>query len=570
MKMSRLSAAGAAVAVVLAPSLGVAQTRLDGFALNTYDPADPGGDWFALESLDMHQPLVPTFGVIGDYAHNPLVFHQDDEEVAVPIESQLHVHLGAALAVSDRIGVGMSMPIALVHDGSTGNFGTLGYDTESGSSAGDLRFSAHWLAFGEHRGPLRGGLGLLLHFPTGRQEMYVSDGKTRAEPRVQIAGDVGALAYAGRVGVLYRARNEDYLGYPFGTQLTFGLAGGIRLLDDKMLVGPELYGSTMVSDGGDGFFKRRVTPVDLLIGGHYEASDAWRFRLGGGPGLTPGWGSPDYRVLASVEFSPDLSAAPPPAPLDRDGDGISDVDDACPDEPGVADADPSRHGCPAVGDQDGDGIPDPQDACPAVAGPANPDPAKNGCPGPGDRDGDGIPDPGDACPDQAGPADPDPAKNGCPATTDRDGDGVTDDRDACPDEAGSPDPDPSKNGCPQARIEGGKIEITERVEFETGEAVLTTESDSVLNAVANVLKQHPEIKKLGVQGHTDNRGTRAYNLRLSRQRAASVVDWLVRHGIEAGRLEASGLGPDKPIDSNETAEGRQNNRRVEFHIIERE
>ena len=73
-----------------------------------------------------------------------------------------------------------------------------------------------------------------------------------------------------------------------------------------------------------------------------------------------------------------------------------------------------------------------------------------------------------------------------------------------------------------------------------------------------------------MQGHTDDRGTRGYNKRLSRKRAAAVVDWLVEHGIEADRLEASGFGPDKPIDTNDTAEGRQNNRRVEFHIVERD
>ena len=281
MKTSRLCATGAAFAVVLASSQGFAQTSLEGFALNSYDPSDPGADWFALESLDLHRPLVPSFGVTGDYAHNPLVFHQDDEEVAIPIETQFFVHLGAGLTLTEQFRVGLALPLALVHDGSSGDYRSLNYETESGSSVGDLRFSAHWLAFGKHDGPVRAGLGLQVFFPTGRQETYVSDGKMRVEPRVQLAGDISSFAYAARVGVQYRARNEDYLGYPFGTQLTFGLAGGVRLVDNKLLLGPELYGTTMVSDGGDGFFR--------ASGDAGGSVDWWTLFAIGGVACSAGW-----------------------------------------------------------------------------------------------------------------------------------------------------------------------------------------------------------------------------------------------------------------------------------------
>jgi OmpA-OmpF porin, OOP family len=568
MKTSFLSAAGITVAIVAAASFASAQTRLDGFAVNTLEPSERGGDWFALETLDYSTPLVPTFGIVGDLAHKPLVFHQDDEEVAVPIENQLYAHLGASVVLSHRVLIGLSLPVALIHDGNSGNVGSVAYETDSGTAAGDLRLSSHVRLFGNSGEPLRGAVGLLLHFPTGRQEMYVSDGKMRAEPRFELAGDVGALTYAGRLGVNLRPRNEDYLNYPFGSQLTFGAAAGVRILDKKLVVGPELYGSTVISDGGDGFMKRRVTPVDLLMGGHYAPVDAWKFGLGAGPGLTRGWGSPDYRIVASIEFSPEPgAAAPAESPSDRDGDHILDDQDACPDQPGPADGDPAKHGCPPEPDQDGDTISDLQDACPTVAGPPNLDREKNGCPPPGDRDGDGILDPDDACPDKVGPPDEDRSKNGCPKPSDRDKDGIDDEKDACPDQAGPSDPDPKKNGCPKAQIVGTAIRIAERVKFDTGQATLRPESDSILDAVANVLKSHPEIKKLNVQGHTDNRGTRAFNLRLSQRRAVAVVDWLVNHGVEAGRLTSAGLGPDKPVDTNDTDEGRQNNRRVEFQIV---
>ncbi len=71
-----------------------------------------------------------------------------------------------------------------------------------------------------------------------------------------------------------------------------------------------------------------------------------------------------------------------------------------------------------------------------------------------------------------------------------------------------------------------------------------------------------------MEGHTDNRGSAAYNKALSQRRAASVVNWLVSRGIDKKRLSSKGMGLEKPIDTNDTDEGRQNNRRVEFHIVE--
>ncbi len=191
------------------------------------------------------------------------------------------------------------------------------------------------------------------------------------------------------------------------------------------------------------------------------------------------------------------------------------------------------------------------------------DPMTNGCPP--DKDKDGVYDTDDACPDVPGVKTNDPKTNGCPP--DRDGDGILDMDDACPDIAGPRDGDPKKNGCPAARIEGGQIKITEQVKFKTNSAEILSESDGILNAVAQILKDHPEIKKLEVQGHTDNKGAPAYNKSLSDRRAASVAKWLTTKGkVEKSRLSSHGFGLEQPIDTNATEEGRANNRRVEFHI----
>ncbi len=89
-----------------------------------------------------------------------------------------------------------------------------------------------------------------------------------------------------------------------------------------------------------------------------------------------------------------------------------------------------------------------------------------------------------------------------------------------------------------------------------------------MTAVSKILDEHPEITKIGIEGHTDNRGGAAHNKKLSVRRAASVVKWLVAHGIAAGRMSSAGFGMERPLDANDSDEGRQRNRRVEFHIRE--
>ena len=117
-------------------------------------------------------------------------------------------------------------------------------------------------------------------------------------------------------------------------------------------------------------------------------------------------------------------------------------------------------------------------------------------------------------------------------------------------------------------MKAGQIKILDQVKFKTGSAEIQPGKDSqeVLEAVLKVMKEHPEITKVRIEGHTDNTGTAKINTKLSGDRAASVVKWLVKNGIAADRLTSKGWGPDRPIDSNSTEDGRKNNRRVEFHI----
>ena len=194
------------------------------------------------------------------------------------------------------------------------------------------------------------------------------------------------------------------------------------------------------------------------------------------------------------------------------------------------------------------------------------DPKANGCPA--DKDADGIPDAADACPDVKGVQSADPKLNGCPSDPDRDKDGIANEQDACPDNAGPVSPKPEKNGCPLVVLRAEKIDILEQVQFKTGSSEILGASDELLTKVAAIFKQHAEITKVLVEGHTDNQGAAANNQKLSDARASSVRTWLTTHGVDGARLASKGFGQDKPIATNDTDEGRAKNRRVEFKILE--
>lgn len=239
---------------------------------------------------------------------------------------------------------------------------------------------------------------------------------------------------------------------------------------------------------------------------------------------------------------------------DRDGDGILDDVDDCPDTPGVPSDIPGCNGCP---DTDGDGLCDNVDECPEEAGPME----NNGCPIL-DRDGDGILDADDDCPDTPGVASSIPGCNGCP---DSDGDGVCDELDECPNEFGTVE----NNGCPEkvdpcTDLQAIK-DALKNVLFEYNSDQLTAESRAILDNIAPLLTSK-NIKNPHwlVEGHTDNVGSQRYNLPLSEKRANSVKTYLASKGVSDSIMKAVGFGLALPITTNDTAEGRARNRRVEL------
>jgi outer membrane protein OmpA-like peptidoglycan-associated protein len=266
----------------------------------------------------------------------------------------------------------------------------------------------------------------------------------------------------------------------------------------------------------------------------------------------------------SVKEAPELSSADAMEAFvvdvflwpDDDGDGVANHLDKCPDTPKGVTVDSS--GCPI--DSDGDGVPDYLDKCPGTPKGTKVD--ASGCPI--DSDGDGVPDALDKCPGTPRGVEVD--AKGCPV--DSDGDGVPDYLDKCPGTLRGVPVD--EVGCPLAGIEvaGNEWFVRGKVLFAVNKATLNPEAQELLLRIASFLKKNTQYV-VEIQGNTDSTGPMAWNMELSKKRADAVRDFLVGNGVGADRLSTKGFGPNEPIASNDTAEGRAMNRRVDFAPSER-
>jgi outer membrane protein OmpA-like peptidoglycan-associated protein len=400
---------------------------------------------------------------------------------------------------------------------------------------------------------------------------------------IEVEGLAIPTKTAGQSGdvILYGARGHVILQYP-GRVVPFILAGGgaIRVSSRNEVLGRD---TDALAHAGLGLKFRVTRSVGLRLDGrllrgpealrddgtnHYEvtlglaATPRFRKRVKPKPETPP---DPDRDgIIGDTDLCPDEPGAPPDGcpPKDSDGDGVLDREDACPEEAETDNGWEDEDGCPdEIPDSDGDGLDDLADECKDQAEDADGYEDEDGCPDP-DNDDDGVLDAEDRCPTVAGPVE----NRGCP-DTDRDGDGVVDRLDNCPDEPGTAE----NRGCKKKQLVAlshTKLIILGQVHFRTGKARIRSRSRRLLKNVARVLVAHPEIKKIRVEGHTDNVGKARTNMTLSQNRAEAVVTYLVNEGVPTDRLEAVGFGEERPIEDNATLEGRAANRRVEFNILE--
>lgn len=607
-----LGATALAATLSVSPATSHAQTvGRTGWALNRFESAPMGDVFFLAEHPWYSSTRRFSVGLYGDYAIDPLVAHVTTTTAAGSVSERdvndvsgmFVMHLGAQVSFLDRIGVHVALPVSLSQSGEAAPASTASVGPADGPAVGDLRAGVRVRLFGHaDRDAFSAHLGANVWLPIGTRVNLTGDEGVRVEPRLTLAGRGGLLRWSAGAGFLVRPSN-DVINLAFGNELRFTGALGLTFDQDRLTIGPEGYVVTSLRDlsaaqgGGSATFAANQWGGELLLGVHYLVADKVLVGAGGGFGLEQGPGIPAGRVLFNVAYAPVTRVA---APVDTDGDGVFDPQDQCVTTPAGAHPDPARRGCPLI-DTDSDGVFDNDDQCVTEPAGSSPDPARRGCPQ-RDRDGDGVSDADDACADTPQGPTPDPERRGCP-DGDRDADGVLDHQDLCPDAPrmpfpdparlgcslpdadhdqvpeppdacpgvpGVPSTDPARNGCPNAdvQVDAGQIHIVEQVFFDTERDTIRHRSDRTLQAVAEVMRAATHIRRVSIEGHTDNRASDEHNLDLSQRRAAAVRRWLIEHGVDEGRLEAHGFGASRPIAPNTTAAGRARNRRVEFVITD--
>jgi outer membrane protein OmpA-like peptidoglycan-associated protein len=363
---------------------------------------------------------------------------------------------------------------------------------------------------------------------------------------------------------LHEGRVEESL--PANTELNdLGLGMGYRFENGIGLVGGAAWGIYNDGTAATTFTNSDGTnPVDFRVKGTPDAqvyfAITWDGKVGNlDPDKDGIFGKLD-KCPTQAEDQDGFEDSDGCPDTDNDKDGISDIQDSCPSQPEDMDGFQDQDGCPDM-DNDGDGIMDAKDVCPNAAEDKDGFEDQDGCPDL-DNDKDGVADNLDKC-----PAEPQGlnGKDGCPVR-DADLDGIADDVDKCLTEKEVVNGYQDNDGCPDKAPIEEKTLVLKGVNFETAKAILTPESMPVIDDLAAQLQANTAIV-LEVSGHTDTKGNAAKNQTLSQARAQTVADYLITKGVAKERLTVKGYGSDKPLASNKTAEGRLQNRRVEFNRI---
>ncbi|ATB36096.1 hypothetical protein CYFUS_001510 [Cystobacter fuscus] len=559
-----------------------------------YKPGPGATDILGVHGSRVDNHLGWHLGASVNYASNPLGFYNPatDRYVYELVAHQATLDVMGSLSLWNRFELGVVLPITYQSSESDAGFTPAFAQGLSGAGLSDVRLVPKLnLVSSENF-----GLGLVVPvlLPSARGEAFRGGAGVSARPQlvVEWGRDKGARLVA-NLGANIQ-REEQLRNLRTGTELMYALGAQIPF-SEKLALRANLAGSYGLNYTGFG-----ALPLEVLAALQYRFSPGLSAHVGGGPGLTRGYGTPAFRVFAGIDWhqpgerasaapkaaptdeaAPETAptdeaapeAAPAAAPVDTDGDGIPDTADQCPTKAEDKDGFEDQDGCPDR-DNDKDGRPDVTDQCPNEPETINRFQDEDGCPDQApakDSDGDGLLDSQDKCPLQAEDRDGFQDEDGCP-DPDNDQDGVPDAKDQCPNEPEIINGVKDEDGCPdqgksKVRLESNRIVILDKVYFATARDVILPKSFSLLKQVASVLKANPQIELLRVEGHTDNQGNDANNLRLSQRRADKVRAFLIREGIAGERLDAMGFGETRPVDDNKKATGRESNRRVEFNIL---
>ncbi|MCP4677860.1 MAG: OmpA family protein [Deltaproteobacteria bacterium] len=586
---------------------------------------------FSVDATPILPHLAMSLGLMLDFGFNDWVaVEQKDKEKynKTLIENYINAVLGFNLGLFDMIIVGIQIPLVIpsgqgYHLNTEGNEPVAekrGWATKGGIGDIAIHTKLRWIRADRHAI----GLGTVIQYqiPVSSMSEWLMEepgagtlsGKMilDIEPInwYRVAFNLGARFPFSAKKNNYAHKNFDFFAgdlgeniaerllFKYGPMLTFGVGQSFVLWPGVLDFVLELYGNQLMSEFGNmGYFSMEIDAGFKLFierNSYFMAGYAHGLPVSGTESMY-GFQACEHRMFIGFSFEPSIG--------DKDMDGIKDDVDQCPDDPEDMDDFVDSDGCPDL-DNDRDGILDVNDDCPLVPEDHDGDEDQDGCPerGADDRDGDGILDDVDKCPDDPEDLDQFEDENGCP-DTDNDNDKILDVNDVCPNEPedmdgwedtnGCPDPDndadripdvndecpnepetyngkDDKDGCPDQGdviLTGTDIKILKKVYFEYDSAVIKEVSFDILDAVASTVINNPQIDKIEIQGHADERGDDDYNLRLTADRAAAVVTYLIKKGVKKKKVRSAGYGEYCPVDGGHNEAAWEKNRRVEFKVL---
>lgn len=560
MNVTSICRIGLLAAVSTATSTALAQS----FNLERLPNVAQASDGFATSRLLGMGAKRWGLSLTVDYAKDPLVVElvrPPDTELAL-VGDYFAAHLAGTYGFSDSVTaiVGLDAPAVIEGDDVPSRQAAVPF--AAGGGVGDLWLGGKAVLFGRSRDLFTLGAQVLVSLPLSSA---AGDQRFRGEKTLtlwpNLIGEMqlGAVHVDANLGFLLRGQTpigDTTLGNDFRYSVSVGVP-----LHTQVEVLAEGFGVFPLTDFADA----NGVIFEWLAGPKFHTESGLATGAAFGMGTTGGIGSPDFRVIASVAHQ---SATPRAAGTSGQAKAtVKRPPDMCPNEPEDVDGFLDYDGCPDP-DDDQDGIVDVEDKCPNESEDMDGVEDTDGCPEAAtsvpDQDKDGLLDAQDRCAAEAEDVDQFDDTDGCP-DPDNDGDTVLDANDKCPLEPGAV----TANGCPQAiRVSGSTIQLAQQIQFTNGRDTILAASFPLLEELASVLKAMQSIRKVRIEGHTDNTGDRWMNMRLSKRRASSLKRWLVEHGIEAARLDAWGCGESAPLQPNDTPEGLAANRRVGLLILE--
>jgi len=577
-----------------------ARAQQRGIDPELFRPALDSYGIFSVERADVSHQWDFGFKLFANYAGNPFRLTMTDPTdathmksvSAVLIDRQAEMNLGMHLGLTNWLELALDFPVSAQNFTAayglpasfadptlsrTGFYAADRFTTIRPPDAAPLDARVGFKVKFFRKGMFGLGAAAVVTIPFGDKANFLGDSNFTFQPKVIADITRGPITAAINFGAIVRQETPVFDPFDLAAKLP-----NPRLLADVsheltwsaglayrfvhwVGIGAEVYG--LVPVVGD----HKDFTADVVGGLQFFPTKDLVVAAGAGAGIIPSADRRDeYRVFLGLTWAPvegkGVSAV---GGIDSDGDGIPDSADACPNEPEDKDGFDDEDGCPDP-DNDQDGIPDKKDRCPNEPEDKDGFQDDDGCPET-DNDNDGIPDAQDKCPNDPEDRDGFQDDDGCP-DLDNDGDGIPDAADKCPNEPETRNGVDDDDGCPDTGgaviVTGTKIELPDQIQFETGKATILGRSEALLDRVAEKIRSNPNVKRIRIEGHTDDVGSSKKNQELSQARAEAVREYLIKKGVEADRLSAVGYGDTRPLDKRKTAEARAKNRRVEFIIVE--